>query len=113
MISPNAPLATTIGPNISQNIRASTTTTAAAPPMPTMHDSPVLQNPPPPQTTNKSKSTTDAVNTPLPTIDNLDAPSKLPTYFGLHNLYQDTQISHFSTTRCSTPQQTQKKKSTQ
>ena len=106
MISPNAPLATTIGPNISQNIRASTTTTAAAPPMPTVHDSPVLQNPPPPQTTHKSKSTTNAVNTPLPTIDNLDAPSKLPIYFGLHNLSQDIQISHFSTTPRSSPQQT-------
>jgi len=113
MISPNAPLATTIGPNISQNIRASTTTTAAAPPMPTVHDSPVLQNPPPPQTTNKSKSTTNAVNTPLPTIDNLDAPSKLPTYFGLQNLYQDIQISHFSTNARSTPQQIQTKESTQ
>jgi len=88
MISPNAPLATTIGPNTSQNIRASTTNTAVAPPIPTVHDSTVPQNPPPPQTTNKSKSTTDAVNTPLPTIDNLDAPSKLPTYFGLHNIYQ-------------------------
>ena len=113
MISPNAPLATTIGPNISQNIRASTTTTAAAPPMPTVHDSPVLQNPPPPQTTNKSKSTTNAVNTPLPTIDNLFAPSKLPTYFGLHNLSQDIQISHFSTNARSTPQQTRTKESSQ
>ena len=113
MISPNAPLATTIDPNISQNIRASTTTTAAAPPMPTVHDSPVLQNPPPPQTTNKSKSTTNAVNTPLPTIDNLFAPSKLPTYFGLHNLSQDIQISHFSTNACSIPQQTRTKESSQ
>jgi len=113
MISPNAPLATTIGPNISPNIRASTTTTAAAPPMPTVYDSPVLQNPPPPQTTPKSKSTNNAVNTPLPTINNSDAPSKLPTYFGLHNLSQDTQISHFSTTHCSSSQQTQTKESSQ
>ena len=113
MISPNAPLATTIGPNTSQNIQASTITTTAAPPIPTVHDSTVPQNPPPPQTTNKSKSTTNAVNTPLPTIDNYFAPSKLPTYFGLHNLSQDIQICHFSTNARSTPQQTQTKESSQ
>ena len=78
-ISLKAPLATNIGTNTSQNIPASTTTTTAAAPIPTVHDSTVLQ------TTNKRT---------------------LPTYFGLHNLNLDIQISHFSTTPDSSPQQT-------
>ena len=42
----------------------------------------------------------------LPTIPNLIAPPKLPTYFGLHNLNKDSQYSHFQTTPDSSPQQT-------